>query len=375
MSGDDAAPLSDSFRDLDPESKSPVASAAHVDSGIPIPKTKRIELFSPDEWEEFTEEWALSLKDSYVLVRRFGGSGDMGLDVAAFGSAKMFEGDWDNYQCKRYDHPLYPSNIWTEVGKIVFYTHIGRYSVPKNHFFVGSKGIGTSLTRLLLRPADLKTQCKEAWSNCCEGQITDVAPTKLEGALLEHFEAFDFSIFGSVSLAEMIEGHSTTPFHAVRFGGGLPVRPTPDAPPDAPAAAESRYIEQLYEAYSDHTGTPILQSSDLSERADLVEDFIRQRVRFYHAESLRNFARDTVPSGTFEDLKEQVFQGVVDLLNTTTGDGLNRMRSTMSQAASTSITSSALSTVTKTQDKQGICHQLANDDKLTWVDPGGERAI
>ena len=359
--------LSDSFREISPSETAGSSPADHVQVGVPIPKARRVELFAPHEWEAFTEEWASSLVEEYALVRRFGGAGDMGLDVAAFVEGNLFEGEWDNFQCKHYDHPLYPGDVWVEIGKIIYYTHLGEYSVPRRHFFVGSKGIGTTLSRLLLKPANLKAACKEKWSEHCENKITGTNAIKLEGSLSDYFERFDFGVFGSKSVVELITAHATTPFHSVRFGGGLPVRPGPASPPMKPSQEESRYIEQLFQVYSDHAGLSITTTSTLSAHADLEQDFLRQRVRFYHAESLRNFARDTVPPGTFEDLQEQVYQGVVDHLESIEGKGLLRMRSTLSQAATVAISSSSLASVTKTQDKQGICHQLANDDRLIWI--------
>ena len=42
-----------------------------------FPITKLIELLEPAQWEEFTEEWASSLK-FYKEVERWSGAGDMG---------------------------------------------------------------------------------------------------------------------------------------------------------------------------------------------------------------------------------------------------------------------------------------------------------
>ena len=107
--------------------------------------------------------------------------------------------------------------------------------------------------------------------------------------------------------------------------------------------------------------------STLDQKPGLRTDFLRQRERFYQAESLRNFARDTVPEGTFEALQEDIFQGVIDVAASDHEDGLARMRATIAQSARLPVTSSPLSSVTRVPDKQGICHQLANVDRLTWV--------
>jgi len=134
----------------------------------------------------------------------------------------------------------------------------------------------------------------------------------LEGELCDYFDSFDFRIFGAKSVVQLIEEHSKTPFHTVRFGGGLPARPVATEPPVEIAQIESRYIQQLFEAYGDNQGSALKDVSELDAIPNLRQDFLRQRERFYHAESLRNFARDTVPDGTFESLQDEVYQGVVD---------------------------------------------------------------
>lgn len=355
------------LRKIKPNPQKGLYTADHVASGLPIPKTRRVELFSPDEWEEFTEEWASSLESNYYQVKRFAGSGDQGLDVVGFISDNTFEGGWDNYQCKHYDAPLTPSNIWVEIGKIVYYSFNEQYPHPQKYFFVASNGIGTKLGKLLASPKTLKSECKSNWGKYCETKILKDVTARLEGDLLNYYEEFDFSIFSSKSLVELIEGHSKTSFHSVRFGGGLPLRPVSKSPPGKIADTESRYIEQLYEAYSDYKGEKISDVSSVRKNPELKKDFLRQRERFFHAESLRNFARDTVPLGTFENLQEEIYQGVVDTCESNHVNGFVRMRETVLQSAKLSVTSSSLSSVTKIQDRQGVCHQLANEDRLIWV--------
>jgi hypothetical protein len=48
------------------------------------------------------------------------------------------------------------------------------------------------------------------------------------------------------------------------------------------------------------------------------------------------------------------------------------MRATVTQSANISISSNPLASVVKVQDRQGICHQLANEYKLVWVHKNGE---
>lgn len=301
------------LKPIAPTGAASTASASHVSSGLPIPAALRVQVFSPDDWEMFTEEYASSLEAAYAKVRRFGGAGDMGIDVACFHSDQGFAGGWDNYQCKRYDHALRPSDIWVEIGKIIYYSFSGEYNAPQKHYFCASQGIGTTLEKLLNDTAKLKTKCREAWSDKCEADITSTKAIPLMGDLLAYFDGFDFSVFTSKSVLELVQGHAKTQFHAVRFGGGLPQRPIHGPPPIQPQTHESRYIRQLLDAYGEYAGATFDDIDALASNTSLHGNFRRQRERFYHAEALRNFARDTVPEGTFAQLQEEIFQGVVDV--------------------------------------------------------------
>jgi len=361
----------DNLRDLAPSATITSYSSEHVISGIPTPKTKRIEILSPDEWEEFTEEWASSFTSEYSKIVRFAGSGDKGLDVVGFVTSSTFDGGWDNFQCKHYDKPLQPNNIWVEIGKIIYYSFIGDYPPPRMYYFVCPKGVGTKLAKYLASPDQLKTGARSSWDSHCRDEITSIQSIPLTGALLNYFDQFDFSIFTHKTCVELVNEHSKTTFHAVRFGGGLPTRPVSKTPPEEIDSSESRYIQQIFEAYSDHTNDNIPDVSYLNDKPELRKDFIRQRERFYSAESLRNFSRDTVPVGTFESLQEEIYQGVVDACESKYVDGLARMKSTMLQSGQLALTSNPLLSAIKVQDKQGICHQLANANRLTWVKNDG----
>lgn len=358
----------DDFKKLSPNPKKGFYSSEHVVSGIPIPKTQRVQLFGADEWEEFTEEWASSLECSYHSIKRFGGSGDKGQDVVGFINSSQYSDGWDNYQCKYYDVPLSPSNVWVEFGKIIYFSKCGEYTPPRKYYFVAPKQIGTKLGKLLANAPKLKEELKKNWGKYCEDGITSRSKIKLEGSLLTYLESFDFTIFDSVSLVRMIEQHATTPFHVVRFGGGLGMRPAPIIPPEDTVSMHHRYVRQLLRVYAQSVGDGH-QSPDLSlldKNDSLRSNFRRQRERFYHAESLRNFSRDTVPPGIFEALQDDIFDGVIDVCESQYASDMDRLNSTMRQAATIAIDASALASVTRTRDKQGMCHQLVNDNRLSW---------
>jgi len=94
------------------------ASADVVAAGLPIPPIERIRVFSDSQWEDFVLEWADSLGDQYGTVERCGGAGNMGRDIIAFDKANP--AIWDNYQSKHYKDGLIPSDIWVELGKLVY---------------------------------------------------------------------------------------------------------------------------------------------------------------------------------------------------------------------------------------------------------------
>lgn len=358
------------FREIAPNPQKGLYTSVHVQTGIPIPKSQRIRLFDEDTWEEFTEEWASSLELSYHKVRRFAGAGDQGLDVVGYISSSQFSGGWDNYQCKFYDHPLRPSDVWVEFGKIIYYSFIGQYPAPQKYYFVAPQQVGTSLSRLLSDAEKLKEGIKENWAKHCENGITTKQNIKLDGHLLTYFDGFDFTIFEEISVVKMIEQHAMTPHHAVRFGGGLLPRPIPDIPPVDSVSLEHRYVRQLLEVYAESVNEP-QKSNDLSllqKYPSIDKKFQRQRERFYHAESLKNFSRDTVPNGVFEALQVDIYNGVVDVCEGEYRTGVERLTSTLAQAANVVISSSPLESVTRPNDKQGICHQLVNDSKLNWSD-------
>lgn len=334
--------------------------------GQVVPPQQRIHFYSSDEWEGFIHEWVHYQKTIYTKVVRQSGAGDMGIDVAGYTDPRGIFGVWDNFQCKHYAAPLSVTDACKEIAKILWYSFKKEYVPPRAYFFVAPKGCATSLSRLLSSPSNLKQALKSKWEKVYSKSITTTQDIKLSGDFEQYTEKFDFSIFSQRTTLEIIDAHRKTPFHAIRFGGGLPNRPLAGPPPQQPALAESRYIEQLFDAYSDYKSCILKSLSCLSPWPDLTEHMQRQREYFYYAESLRNFARDSVPTGTFEELQDEVHAGVVDLAASSHPDGFARVNAVITAAAAIKLTSNPLIQVTKVQDCKGICHQLANEDRLTW---------
>lgn len=344
-------------------------SADIIAAGQLIPPIQRIRLFSPTEWEEFVEEWATSLKNKYIRIERSGGSGDMGRDVIGFIDDDT--GDvWDNYQCKHYDHPLQPGDIWTELGKLIYYTYHELYTYPRKYHFVAPQGAGPSLSRLFRDQKKLKEGLIENWDKHCKTKITAEAEVLLDDAVLNYLNSLDFSIFSYIPPLMIIDGHKDTVWFAPRFGGGLPPRPEPPEPPSAPTELEANYVRALLDAYADHLGKSIGRVGDLYEHAaetTLPEHFYDARLEFYSAEALRAFSRDTLPPGEFEKLQNQIHDGIKDEIRSAHDDGYRRVVATVKTARSLQVNSHPLSRRLAVRDYGGICHQLANDEKVRWI--------
>ena len=342
-------------------------NADTVTSGPAIPAIERIRLFSPRQWEEFVLEWAYSLRSLYARVERCGGAGDMGRDVVATAN-ETDPSVWDNYQCKHYGHPLMPSEIWLELGKLVYYTHLGEFTVPRAYRFVAPQGAGSTLSKLFEKPENLRTELIENWEAKCRHLITQTIEVPLSPELLTHLNSIDFSIFSYIPPLKLIDQHRTTPWHIARFGGGLPPRLDAETPPTEPAANEAVYLRKLFEAYSDARGNTASRFADIAAEPQYSGHYSDCRLEFYSAESLRGFSRDTLPAGSFEQLQDEIHSGIRDTLRETHTNGFQRLLAVVGSARALQLTSHPLVPRMHIRDRGGVCHQLANDrDDVQWV--------
>lgn len=333
-------------------------------SGPAIPPIERLRFMNPKDWTDFVLEWVDSLKRKYARVERCDGAGDMGRDIVA--SESLAQDDpWDNYQCKHYDHPLMPTDIWEELGKLAFHTFNREYSLPRHYVFVAPQAAGNALSRLLRKPDKLRDELFGAWDRYCRKNITQTGEVVLSSKLKDHIKAMNFGIFGVVPPLTLIVEHSRTPWHVARFGMGLPPRADAPSPPATISAGETNYVRALLDAYEDRLGIPLGGTDDLGD-AGLRSHFSRSRIEFYSAESLREFSRDNVPGGTFERLLDQVYDGVMDVVQAGHKDAYERVLSTVKQAKLLQLNENILVARTRPADRGGMCHQLANELKLKW---------
>ncbi len=336
--------------------------------GLPIPAIDRMKIFSPDQFEDFVREWVtgyLIKKGTYTLCKKCSGSGDMGRDVIAF----VDKTTWDNFQCKHYDSPLMPSAVNSELGKLVYYTHKKIYTLPQQYYFVSPKGVGPKLNNFFENPTALKEQLIQKWDEQCRHKISK-DEVELTPELRAHLDIIDFSIFSGYDPQQLIDEHHQTPYYSARFGGGLQKqRQVISAAPDGIDKKELVYTNQLFAAYGEFIKKSVTDMGDLKTNEELFNHFLRQRTGFYSADSLNQFSRDTLPPDTdyFEDLKNEFYTGIIDVLNENYTDGYQKVKETTKFAKQISMAGHPLGSQLRVPDREGICHHLANENRIKWV--------
>jgi len=343
-------------------------TSQQVSIGKQIDPIHRVKLMSPDEWETLTEEW-LDTKSNYNSIEQIGGAGDMGRDVIAYledPKRNPTNYKWDCYQCKHYNKPLSPSDIWTEFGKIIYYTFIQEFPVPNKYYFVAPQGIGMSLSSLLQDDSKLKKAVSDAWEKYCQYEITKKDSIPLTDDLLDYFNTFDFSIFDKVTPKTIVEEHKKHANHLLIFGGGLPSRKSIEIPP-IEEDKKLRYVEQLVKAYNSDT-TDTIEKVEQVENSKYDRHFKDSRKSFYKAEELRALTRDNLTEQVFEDFKEDVYDGIINKSEEDFDNGYKKVKEVESEASKIIIDSNPLTETCRPADKKGVCHHLINDEKISWIE-------
>ena len=327
-----------------------------------------IQHFTDDEWEDFVLEALSAAEPAYARTERRGGAGDKGRDVIACTAATPDAGPWDLYQCKAYGKAIGLGDIWTELGKLCVFTYCKDYPVPRNYRFAAPHGVTTPLGNVLDKPDEIKSQLINRWKLQCESKISDAQTFPLTGDLKNHVEQFDFSIVHYRPVTELLDLHRKTTHWHVRFRRDFPDRPKPEAPPQVPQPHEMRYVRQLLDAYQQYAGTAFRDPTALESNNSLSEHFHGCRTDFFMADSLNRFYRDARFQGAFDHIKNQIHQGIRNIVLAPHQDGYRRVCATLNQAATLPLAKSDYEYCVEAGDKQGICHHLANDDKLAWIE-------
>lgn len=331
---------------------------------MPAPK-KLVPFYDPDEFEEFVKEWIPALKVKYVLVERHGGSGDHGIDVAGYLSPQRLEGEWHNYQCKRYNSAVTWSIAAQEMRKMFAAAAAGHFTVPTRYVFVAPI-IARSLQRQLAKPNDSREKFLKEFAITKDKLVASLSDEQRQ-IVLDIAGVTDFSIFECVDLDEMLELHKTTSHWVSRFPHApLSQGPENIIPPQEHSPAETRYIQQLLEVYQERFPDLINSLAQIPEVAPAAAHLKRQREAFYAAESLRVFARDATTPGHFEKIIEDVYDIVIEVAECHYVNGWERHAAVTSAAGGVNLTPTILTPFVQPNARKGVCHHLANENRLIW---------
>lgn len=332
----------------------------------------RLRTIEAGEFEDIACQWAsgyLAKCEHYKNVAQIGGSKDSGRDIVAYLDDSLQE--FDIFQCKRYKEPLSPSVYMSEFGKLCYYTMTGKYNRPRKYFIVASNGIGQDLRELVEHPETINNYLIEKWNKYCKPKkkiIADGLP--LTDCLKDYITQFDFSIVSEVSPQTLLEQFATTSWYKYHFGGGLRQRPRVQKPQEslAPEETSMEYVNQLMKVYSKHEDKEITDIESLKPLNKLHKHFKRQRECFHTARALERFTRDEfINDDVYDDLKNQVYYGVINTCESEYEDDLKRVDSTIERSQILPIKTAELGEIT-ILEKSGICHDLVNDGEMRWVE-------
>ena len=315
-----------------------------------------------DQLEAFVREW-VGYKKKYVEVQRFTGPGDMGRDVVGYLTTHRHDGPWHNYQCKQYGRTLPTALGLAELGKILYYSHCGEFTIPTAYFFVAPRGVNRNLKRYISRPRELKDNLLLQWDDCCAKTIAEGQTIPLSPELRAHISAWDPSSVKTISLDDILLDPAAKPALQSWFG----VDPGPAPPgvvPDDILEHEMPYIQQLLDAYGERDSCTIGKEQALTHPTHGTH-LKTQRERFFDADAFARFYRDNTMQADIDMLRHDMRHGVAETHAADYPDSLRRHDAVMIQASVVSP-SGALARHARVPVRQGICHHFANEGALRW---------
>lgn len=336
----------------------------------PVVAIDKLKTVGEDEFEDIVREWVWGylIKNNlsgYIDCKKCAGAGDLGRDIIAVLSKDGPK--WDNYQCKHYGSKIMPSQIWGEIGKFLYHAFKKRFTMPETYYFVSGLGPGPDLINYVENPEKFKSELIANWDKYCSTKMIKGQAIPLEDGLKSYVEAIDFKLFEFIDPQQLIEEHAKTRYHYSRFGGSMPDRVFSAGVPPEVKDNEITYVNELLEAYTDHKQSSITLDN-IKTDGTYGAHFDRQRQSFYLADSLNEFSKDAFPEYTdhFDSIKTEIHSGVVDVCESPHPDGYTRVKMVTQEAKKLQLTSNPLIKFMKLDDREGICHHLISDRKLSW---------
>lgn len=315
--------------------------------------------------ERFTRDWVSLRKGDYVEVQHFSGAQDLGRDVVGFVTAQRHEGEWHNYQCKQYTRQRLPlGEGLKEIGKVLYHASRGEFTPPARYYFVAPHGISRPLEKLIDKPSSLRRALLDGWDKHCAGRIVKGKTLARDATLEATITAFDFANVTRITLAEMMAAERIGLLLHRHFGADPGPAPAGIVPGEV-QASELPYIGELIAAYGERDGVVYKEPGEVTGDRGHGQHLGAQRERFFDADSFKRFYRDNTAPETLPRLEREVAHGIADVHGRAYPDRLDRIDGVMAQAA-TIQPGGPLAPHAGITVKQGMCHHLVNDGKLSW---------
>lgn len=144
-------------------------------------------------------------------------------------------------------------------------------------------------------------------------------------------------------------------------------------PPEDIAQEEIPYIKALFAAYAQATGMASVTKDNLYTLNERYRrNYSDQRENYYNAARVERSVREIFENGEqeFGKIKEDAYDGVVDVCWNDFDDGFKRLLAVLNQVTQITLTKSFLTQIKdliNNSEKKGICHMLVNDGKIQWV--------
>lgn len=144
-------------------------------------------------------------------------------------------------------------------------------------------------------------------------------------------------------------------------------------PPDTVAPEEDIYISKLLMAYANALSKDSLSLNDIDSLPPKYRrNFTDQRINYYSAVRIDRFVRESIAGGDSQSMlwKSDTYDYIKDTLWDDYDNGYKRLVSVMQKVVDCSTTSvvDTFQNLVGSKEKKGVCHLLANDGRVYWVD-------
>ncbi|MEQ3747243.1 MAG: ABC-three component system protein [Henriciella sp.] len=321
------------------------------------------------ELEDLIKKWLAKLADTYTGFERPTASADMGRDAVGFLSAKRYDGEWHNYQCKHLKAPLGTAEFVAELGKIFYYADQGEFTIPTKYIFVSPNSAVRNVKKVIDRPSLIADFLIENWDAYCLKGISKT-PRPLTPAIEAAIRAYPFEnieLWKASELVEKPQMRAVMHEHLDIDPGEAPRLRASDVPVHI-ADAESAYVTQLVAVYSAASGTPFAGYADVTADPTYAPQIINARRRYLEREAFRRHFRDSMPGSQIDNVDEDVHETVIDYYHALSAAPLYDRLTQIMTAASTAHVSGALGRHNRVTPsvKQGACHYFANIGRMPW---------